>query len=604
MLFFAKYEHKQHYFIIWLCEDKDFDKFGNKINIQEDLDFFELLSVDNSSLYIGETTSAATRMGQHLKNEEKKYLTFIEIIDDGEFNKSVALDYEQRLIKYCSVDKRFKNILNKNKGQQASHDYYDRKKYQNNFRVLWKMLKEHNLVNKSLEVIENDNIFKYSPYNALNGEQNEVSISVINEILDSFENGEKGISLIDGCAGTGKTVLAISIINSLVNAINIDDELLEENDSEFIDEDKRNVLLRLKRYIMHERNGKPFKIGFVFPLPGIRSTVKKVFKECGNGLVKGMVLSPYDVVKEEYDIIIVDESHRLSKRKNLTNFGGFDKVCNKLNMDKSTCNQLDWILSSAEHTVLFYDRLQSIKSSDITYSEYQNSLKEYRENLSEHRLTTQMRCEGGDSYISYVKSIMDCTCKNFKKIENYKFLYFDDVNEMINLIRKKDTEIGLCKTVAGFAWEWKTKPKKKPKDNMDYYNKLVAEGKFDIPIDGHKYIWNLANEEWITREDSRYTIGCIHTTQGYDLNYVGVIFGEEIDYDKSNNSIVINLQKFKDGKVKQSTETKIVEELIINTYTTMLARGIKGCFVYACNPGMKAYLKDYIASANETTLKD
>lgn len=118
------------------------------------------------------------------------------------------------------------------------------------------------------------------------------------------------------------------------------------------------------------------------------------------------------------------------------------------------------------------------------------------------------------------------------------------------------------------------------------------------------YIWNLANEDWVTREDSRYTIGCIHTTQGYDLNYVGVIFGEEIDYDKDKKSIVINLDNFKDGKVKQNTDAKIVEELIINTYTTILARGIKGCFVYACNPNMKEYLKKYIASANETTIQD
>lgn len=559
---------------------------------------------DDSSLYIGETTSAATRMGQHLKNEEKKALTFIEIIDDGEFNKSVALDYEQRLIKYCSVDNRFKNILNKNKGQQASHDYYNRKMYQNNFRVLWQKLKEHNLVNNSLEVIENDNIFKYSPYNALNGEQNEVSIAVINEIVDSFESDVKGISLIDGCAGTGKTVLAISIINSLVNAINIDDEILEENGSEFIDEDKKNVLLRLKKYILRERNGKPFKIGFVFPMPGIRRTVEKVFKECGNGLVKGMVISPYDVVKEEYDIIVVDESHRLSKRKNLTNFGGFDKVCNKLNMDKNNCNQLDWILASAKHTVLFYDQFQSIKSSDVSYNEYQCSLNSYREHLKEHILTTQMRCEGGDSYINYVKSIMECSCEGFKNIENYKFLLFDDVDEMINIIRDKDKEMGLCKTVAGFSWEWKTKPKKKVKDNLEYYNQLVAAGEFDISIDGHNYIWNLANEDWVTREDSRYTIGCIHTTQGYDLNYVGVIFGEEIDYDKDKKSIVINLDNFKDGKVKQNTDAKIVEELIINTYTTILARGIKGCFVYACNPNMKEYLKKYIASANETTIQD
>ena len=559
---------------------------------------------DESSLYIGETTNAATRMGQHLRNDEKKNLTFIEIVDDGEFNKSVALDYEQRLIKYCSVDNRFKNILNKNKGQQASHDYYNRKMYQKNFRVLWQKLKEHNLVNNSLEVIENDNIFKYSPYNALNGEQNEVSIAVINEILDSLENGEKGISLVDGCAGTGKTVLAISIINSLVNAINIDDEMLEENDSEFIDEEKKNVLLRLKRYIMHERNGKPFNIGFVFPMPSIRGTVQKVFKECGNGLLKSMVIGPLDVIKQEYDILVVDESHRLSKRKNLTNYRDFDKVCKELNMDKNVCNQLDWILASAKHTVLFYDKFQSIKSSDITYNEYQNSLNSYREHLKEHILTTQMRCEGGDSYINYVKSIMNCSCGGFKNIENYKFLLFDDVNEMINIVREKDEEVGLSKTVAGFSWEWKTKPQKKLKDDLDYYNKLVADGKFDISIGDYKYIWNLASEDWVTREDSRYTIGCIHTTQGYDLNYVGVIFGEEIDYDKKKKSIVINLDNFKDGKVKQNTDAKIVEELIINTYTTILARGIKGSFVYACNPNMKDYLKQYIASANETTIQD
>ena len=74
---------------------------------------------DDNNLYIGETTSAATRMCQHLKNEEKKNLKVIEIVFDGRFKKSVILDYEQRLIKYCSVDGRFKNILNKNKGQQA-----------------------------------------------------------------------------------------------------------------------------------------------------------------------------------------------------------------------------------------------------------------------------------------------------------------------------------------------------------------------------------------------------------------------------------------------------------------------------------------------------
>ena len=125
---------------------------------------------DDENLYIGETTSVAARINQHLKNEEKKQLKVIAIVFDGKYNKSVVLDYEQRLIKYCSVDKRFKNILNKNKGQQAAHDYFNRKFYRNQFPVLWKQLQDNGLAKNPLDVIENDNIFKFSPYNALTGE--------------------------------------------------------------------------------------------------------------------------------------------------------------------------------------------------------------------------------------------------------------------------------------------------------------------------------------------------------------------------------------------------------------------------------------------------
>ena len=95
---------------------------------------------DDKTLYIGETTSAATRMSQHLKNEEKKNLEIIEIVFDGEYNESVVLDYEQKLIKYCSVDRQFQKILNKNKGQQAAHDYYNRSHYRNKFSILWQQL--------------------------------------------------------------------------------------------------------------------------------------------------------------------------------------------------------------------------------------------------------------------------------------------------------------------------------------------------------------------------------------------------------------------------------------------------------------------------------
>lgn len=562
---------------------------------------------DNENLYIGETTSVATRMEQHLKNEEKKQLEVIEIVFDEKYNKSVVLDYEQRLIKYCSVDRRFKNILNKNKGQQASHDYFDRKFYRNQFCVLWNQLVENGLAKHSLDVIENKNIFKFSPYNALTGEQNAVSIAIMNDIIDSFDNNVGGVSLVDGCAGTGKTVLAISLINSLINAINVDDNLLETQIDGFddsIDEEKRSALLRIKKYVQKERNGKPFKIGFVFPMPGIRETVAKVFKECGNGLEKGMVIAPCDVIKEEYDILVVDESHRLSKRKNLTGYGSFDETSRKLSLDPMETNQLEWILNSAKHVVLFYDQYQSVKSSDVTYNEFQRSLKLYGGNIRNHKLETQMRCEGGDTYLKYVKDVMSATRKNFEKIENYDFMIFDDVNLMVETVRKKDRKFGLSKTVAGFAWDWKTKQKKKPKDNMDCYDMLVKAGEYDILIENNRYIWNLTDKDWVTRQDSHCTIGCIHTSQGYDMNYVGVIFGEEIDYDFESKSIVVNLDKYRDKKVKAGTDEKVIKELIVNTYTTILARGIKGCYVYACNPNMKKYLKQYIVTANEFTLKE
>ena len=109
---------------------------------------------NNKDLYIGETTSAEVRMSQHLSNNEKNYLEEIAIVFDHKFNKSVILDYEQRLIKYCSVDSRFQNILNKNKGQQAIHDYYNRDEYRSDFERLWNSLKSMGLADHTLHKIE------------------------------------------------------------------------------------------------------------------------------------------------------------------------------------------------------------------------------------------------------------------------------------------------------------------------------------------------------------------------------------------------------------------------------------------------------------------
>lgn len=553
-----------------------------------------LISNDNY-LYIGETTSAAKRMDDHLKNPKKQSYNFkiIRVVFDDEYNKSVILDYEQKLIKCFKTDAKY-SVINKNAGQSASHDYYHRKEYGKNFGTLWEELRKQGMADKPLDKIENEEIFKYSPYNSLTEEQNSISADIINDFCDMLMRPDDPgrISLIDGCAGTGKTVLAISIINSLVNAQSLDPDDFSEDEK---DNDKVKALFRLKDFL-DSPQGHTLKIGFVFPMSGIRKTIKKVFKESGNGLKANMVMSPYEVKNEKFDILFVDEAHRLFRRKNLGQaFKNFDTTCEALGFDKNTATQLDWIFKQGKYNVLFYDKDQSIRSTDIDFKDFRKSIQTSGKALYKNQLTSQMRCEGGDPFIQYVKGIIHCEQKSFEDIVNYDFRLFDDVDVMIERIKSLDRQVGLCRTVAGYAWEWKTKFKEKsPKNDLISYKAIIDSGEYDIDIQGHHYIWNLTTEDWISRLDSPYTIGCIHTTQGFDLNCVGVIFGREIDYDEETNCLTIDLSQFYDSAVKSGCDEETVKRYIINTYTTIMARGIKGCYVYACNPNLQNYLSKYI----------
>lgn len=548
---------------------------------------------NNSELYIGETTSAANRMGQHLKSNEKAHLNEIKVIFDGTYNKSVILDYEQKLIKCFSTDNKFTKILNKNAGQSATHDYYDRSKYNNNFSLLWSELINCGMANEELNIIQNKNIFKYSPYNSLTEEQNQTSIDIINHFIDRMEIGKSGISLVRGSAGTGKTILGISLLNSFVNAISLKEE---DFSSEQLDLEKVKTLLRLKKCIQLNTKNSKLKVGYVVPLTGIRKTLELVFKESGQGLSPQMIMNANKASQEDWDILIVDEAHRLTRRKNLTSYKSYDDTCKSLGVDPQKSNQLEWIIKKAKYKILFYDKDQSIKSSDVPQKDIEYILSKYIDETRNYKLETQMRCKGGDEYINYIKSIIDCSNDlKFEEIDNYEFYIFDDIDKMVSQIRVKDVEYGLSRVVAGYSWKWKTKceESRSPKD-MEWYNQLVSNNIYDIEIEGNKYIWNIVTEGWITREDSKYTIGCVHTTQGQDLNYVGVIFGKEIDYNPKTKKIEIDSNKFYDKKVKASTS---MEELIVyikNSYTTMMARGIRGCYVYAYNENLRNYLKNYI----------
>lgn len=550
------------------CESSGNDSWGQNWSVVYMIN-------SKKEMYVGETSSFQERFRQHLRNpERKKVFDIIRLVGDEDFHKSYVLDIEQRLIRLCSADGKFK-LQNRSAGQSAEHLYPQKNDCEKKMREIWGLMSNEELTDHSYDELINTNIFKFSPYTVLTKEQNDVAYNILRQLLDDLENNRPGTSVVNGSAGTGKTIVALNIIFTIANIQRIN------HDGVFNSKDKWQVLINeWKKYV--QKKGMP-KIAFVVPMQSIRATLSEVVKEIGDGMQRNLIVGPSDIVKKKYDIVFVDESHRLKKRKNIMEYKSFDSCCAKLGLDKSKANQLDWIIKRCKHRVLFYDPLQSIKSADISPEEYKNSLG--LDKLSKHYLLSQMRCLGGNDYINYVKDAFGAKLTQKKVFGNFEIIVYDDVNKMVQDIKKKDISVGLCRTVAGFSWEWVTKKKS--------LNQIREKNLFDIKIGNYKYIWNTTDKNWILSPNAVNEIGCVHTTQGYDLNYVGIIFGEEIDWDEKASQIKVNIEKFFDKKVKAATSPTKVKEYIINAYRVMMTRGIKGCYMYACNPGMQEFLKKW-----------
>lgn len=542
------------------------------------------LIYNDMEAYIGETCSFANRFSQHLANPARRELRDISVILDDEFNKSATLDLEQTLIRLFNADGKF-SLQNLNAGQSVKHDYYQREMYMNKLPSIWEELMRMHLAAHELSELENSTLFKYSPYISLTQEQTDFCHIILHDILERLTAGEDGTAVINGSAGTGKTVMAINLIFQMVTASNPRFDLSRETVG-FTDEQ-----LETHEFSEFCRKKGGLRVGLVVPMASLRKTMEKVFRKTGNGLKSKMVMGPSDVVNDylengPFDVLLVDESHRLAKRKNLPNFGSFDDTCRSLNMEPAKATQLDWIVRCSRYRILFYDPEQTVKGSDISSDQFDEAVGGDRLDLT---LTSQLRCAGGEEYLRYIDRIFKCRQAHREEVSDYDFRIFGDVDSMVKSIKALNDEMGLCRNVAGYSWPWSTR-------NIDSED-IRKNGLYDIEIEGNRYVWNMKNVEWIMREESIDEIGSIHTTQGYDLNYVGVIFGREIDYDERTNRIVVDLDQFYDRNVKAGEDPETVRQYIINAYKVMMTRGIRGCYVYACNESMRRYLRRFIPSA-------
>lgn len=508
---------------------------------EEYLDNWPMLYIleNGKQAYVGESTHAKTRMTQHATNEEKRIFDRVHFIYSKMFNQSVTFDYESKLIQYVVADELFE-VTNKNNGI-SDKQYYQKDDYDKKFETLWRKLQKEKLVKHSLEEIENSDLFKYSPYKELNDCQRKS----VEEILSRIKSGTANRIVVNGMPGSGKTIVAVYLLKYLADS--------EE---------------------YHDKT-----IGFVVPQTSLRKTMKRIFKSV-YGLTPNQVLSPSDVTKKHYDILLVDETHRLHQYKNISYRGTFKANCEKLGLN-TDADELDWVLKQSDCTVMFYDSMQVVGPSGIECGRFEKKMEDAmkKRTISFFNLSTQMRVLGGNDYIEFVKLVLDARCKTTYQNDNYDFKIFNDFAKFEADMYRKEEEHGLCRMIAGYAWPWISKNDQTQRD---------------IEIQGIKRMWNHCTEGWVHTPEAIDEVGCIHSIQGYDLNYAYVILGEDIYYDNNEKVIKVNPDKYFDKNGKNTASYEELLDYIKNIYYVLLTRGIKGTYLYICDDELRKYLSDYI----------
>lgn len=282
--------------------------------------------------------------------------------------------------------------------------------------------------------------------------------------------------------------------------------------------------------------------------------------------------------KGGFDVLIVDEAHRLNEKSGL--YGNLGD------------HQIREIISVANCSIFFLDEDQRVTLKDIgSREEIEACARGAGAVVSRLELSSQFRCNGSDGYLSWLDDVLGVreTANPTLDVSEFDFRVFDSPVEMHELIAQRNKINNKSRVVAGYCWKWITK-------------KQPAE--FDIVIPEHDYRrrWNLSSDGslWIVAEDSIDEVGCIHTSQGLEVDYVGVIVGP--DFVVRDGKVVCQPEKRASSDKSLSGYKKLiksdpkagrqhVDQIIKNTYRTLMTRGMKGCYVYCTDSETAAYFR-------------
>ena len=376
-------------------------------------------------------------------------------------------------------------------------------------------------------------------------EQKVVYEEILLQSMKCRADHKKRTIIIEGGPGTGKTVVAINLLAKLTQ------------EGQFVQYASKNSA---PRYVYAKK------------LSGYKkSSVLNMFKGSG---------SYVDLESNMIDTVLCDEAHRLNEKSGLySNLGE---------------NQIKEIIHASTCSVFFIDESQRVTLKDIgNISEIKKWAKELGSAVTELELVSQFRCNGSNGYLAWLDDVLEIrqTANPDLKDIDYDIRILDTPDKVKDLIIEKNKEANKARILAGYCWDWI----KEGKGKTDIH---------DIVIGNFSMSWNLDNTQTFAIDSNSVNeIGCIHTSQGLEFDYVGVIIGDDMRY--KDGHIITDFTKR--AKTDQSLKgikalykkdpekaLKEADEIIKNTYRTLMTRGMKGCYVYCTDSKLAEYLKQSI----------
>jgi len=363
--------------------------------------------------------------------------------------------------------------------------------------------------------------------------------TIMKLVEDSINSEEKHTIIVQGGPGTGKSVIAINLLVKIIN-LGFSCCYVTKNSA--------------PRYTFSNNliKGK-FTLGYL----------KGLFKGSGS-----FVNTPNNT----FSCLIVDEAHRLNEKSGIySNLGE---------------NQIKEIINASKISVFFIDEDQVVSTKDIgsideikKWAKILGSKVHYGENLI---LKSQFRCNGSNGYIAFLDDLLE-----IRETPNYNFFdldydiqVFDDAVLMREELRKKNDINNKSRMIAGYCYPWNSK------NDKSLYDIILPNG--------FKAQWNFTTDQFATDKDSFNQVGCIHSTQGLEFDYVGVIIGNDLRYE--NGHVITDYTKRdKDDHtikgIRNSKDYKLADRIIKNTYKTLLTRGQKGCYIYCEDFELATYIR-------------